>query len=269
MYTIKNIENYNLSMRKSMIDKIFFLDKINADLIIDVGCADGSLLKFIHNLFPDITLIGYDISEEMIQEANKDSHGIQFTANSEPPQQVAASFKNSGKKVCVFLSSVIHEVYSYGPENVNNFWDYIWEFQADYLVIRDMMLSERSSRPSCKRSSMRVRQIFSQIPKGSDFLRQHESNWGSLEDNWSLIHFLLKYRYRENWEREVHENYLPISLEKFMTLIPSSYDIDYIDHYPLPYIKSEVWKDFYVQLQDNTHLKLILRKVRQAPRSLV
>ena len=36
----------------------------------------------------------------------------------------------------------------------------------------------------------------------------------------NLIHFLIKYRYQENWEREVRENYLPVTqdkLEKWLT----------------------------------------------------
>ncbi|MGA1049083.1 MAG: hypothetical protein ACO3UU_13830, partial [Minisyncoccia bacterium] len=37
-----------------------------------------------------------------------------------------------------------------------------------------------------------------------------EKVWGSIfKDYRNFIHFLLKYRYTDNWEREVNENYLP------------------------------------------------------------
>lgn len=163
---------------------------------------------------------------------------------------------------------MIHEVYSYGPESVDDFWNMIWGYEPDYVAIRDMMVSETSSRPSCPHSAMRIRQVFSKIDGGPEFIRKHEANWGSLNDNWSLIHFLLKYRYISNWDREVNENYLPISVEKLLNIIPSNFDIHYSDHYTLPYIKGEVWKDFYIQLQDSTHFKLILRRVKNAPRKI-
>ena len=47
MTPIANMNVYNDGMRKSMLDKIWFLDKIDGsiDTIYDYGCADGSLLK--------------------------------------------------------------------------------------------------------------------------------------------------------------------------------------------------------------------------------
>ena len=46
-------------MRRSMWDKAFFMDKVSgAELIIDYGCADGSLIQFLHELFPAMRFIG-------------------------------------------------------------------------------------------------------------------------------------------------------------------------------------------------------------------
>ena len=39
---------YNSRMRKSLLDKIFFMDKIDGcDRFLDYGCADGSMIKFL------------------------------------------------------------------------------------------------------------------------------------------------------------------------------------------------------------------------------
>ena len=77
---------------------------------------------------------------------------------------------------------------------------------------------------------------------------------------WNLIHFLLKYRYTDNWEREVRENYLPVSVEEIMGKITehkAAYRLIYFDHYILPYIARTVKKDFDITLKDYTHVKFI------------
>ena len=68
---IADLNRYNLSMSKSLIDKIFFMDKIDdtIKIIVDYGCADGALIRFLAPLFPEMTFIGYDKNEEMISRA--------------------------------------------------------------------------------------------------------------------------------------------------------------------------------------------------------
>lgn len=70
---IADLNRYNLSMSKSLIDKIFFMDKIDDTIkvIVDYGCADGALIRFLAPLFPEMTFIGYDKNEDMISRAAK------------------------------------------------------------------------------------------------------------------------------------------------------------------------------------------------------
>ena len=42
---IQNYDAYNTRMSKSLIDKMFFVDKIEPDSIVDFGCANGLLLQ--------------------------------------------------------------------------------------------------------------------------------------------------------------------------------------------------------------------------------
>lgn len=70
---IQNEKTYITNMQKSMIDKLFFLDKIDVQNIIDYGCADATMLKTIYRLFPEIKLSGYDINPKMLVEAKKDA----------------------------------------------------------------------------------------------------------------------------------------------------------------------------------------------------
>jgi SAM-dependent methyltransferase len=249
-----NLSGYTTEMRKSLVDKMFFLDKIEADSFIDYGCADGTLLKFIRDLFPDSNrqLFGYDISPEMLEIARLNGDNINFSNDFNAIRSHLQS--NKTKKNCLVLSSIIHEIYSYcSRAEVAEFWNRVFNSNFDYISIRDMSVSKTTSRQSDVLAVARVRQIHD-----AAILDQWESIWGSLNENWSLTHFLLKYRYKDNWDREVRENYLPISYEELLGKIPNSYFPTYIDHFTLPYIRNRVRKDFGIELADRTHIKLIL-----------
>src|SRR5690606_6062137 len=104
-------------------------------------------------------------------------------------------------------------------------------------------------------SVLKVRQRFDQ-----DKLNEFEVQWGSINENWSLVHFLLKYRYQTNWKREVRENYLPLSYEDLISKIPPGWNPIFHEHFTLPFIRQQVQRDFNIDLQDRTHVKLILKR---------
>ena len=81
MEKINDFTHYTTEMRKSLIDKIFFMDKMDNEVktIVDYGCADGVLIDFLSNIFPEINFIGLDISDEMIRAAEKRCKGKENT----------------------------------------------------------------------------------------------------------------------------------------------------------------------------------------------
>jgi SAM-dependent methyltransferase len=251
---VADFSAYNEGMRKSMYDKLFFVDKIDADVIVDFGCADGTLINFMRLLFPEYTYIGYDISDDMIKAANENNNDLTIYTSS---WSMVEDILKSSRKSSLILSSVIHEVYSYGTtEDVYKFWDRVFKTGFDYIVIRDMV-------PSCsinKRSSINdVVRIYRSADKHQ--LYDFETTWGSIEENKNLVHYLLKYRYHDNWAREVKENYMPIFREDLLATIPSTYRVTYHDHYVHPFTQRQVLEDFGISMKDNTHLKLKLEKV--------
>jgi len=253
MNEISDYAIYNAGMKKSLLDKIFFMDKVDSDLFIDYGCADGSLIKFLRALFPEYEYYGYDISEEMISIAKKNNPEIcdNFSTNWEFIKN-----KIQQKKSTIILSSIIHEVYSYGTIiDVEEFWSRIFKENFNFIVLRDMMPSKTIDRIADIND---ISKIYKKANHKNLF--DFENTWGSIENNKSMTHFLLKYRYTENWDREVRENYIPITREDFLSSIVDSYEITFHEHFTLPYLKTIVKKDFDIDLKDNTHLKLVLRK---------
>jgi len=253
---IADLAKYNHSMTKPLIDKIFFMDKVEADVFIDIGCADGTLIKFLAKNFPQHTYIGYDNDPYMIGKANADPvDGTRFFYEKDELMMAVNDANVADKKICVILSSMIHEVYSY-TRDVTDFFDFVFkEIDPDSVAIRDMAVSNTASRPSDPITVARIRQVFD-----PNKLTEWEGQWGSIDENWSLTHFLLTYRYTENWERELHENYLPITKEGLLKMIPLRYHPILIEHYTLPFLRRQVHKDFGIQLQERTHLKLILER---------
>ena len=118
-----------------------------------------------------------------------------------------------------------------------------------------MCLDAVAHRPALKEDLVKVRSRYA-----ADKIREFESVHGSICDNYNLIHFLLKYRYTENWNREVHENYLPLSVEDIAGKVDAHYELIYFDHYILPFLANIVQVDFDITIKDYTHIKFIYRQ---------
>ena len=254
MSPIQDIDLYISSMSKSMTDKMFFMDMIpNIGLIVDYGCADGELIKTCNEIDSDISYVGYDIDQDMVAIANNNIGDIGFVTD-KWDRCVPRSLKESNS--VLVLSSVIHEVYSYGaPDDIHQFWKRVFCSGFDYIVIRDLV-------PDSSIDRMSHPYDYYNITKNSDrwMIKSFEKVWGSLSNNKNLIHYLMKYRYEKNWDREVCENYFPIYKNDLLNLIPDSYKVNYYDHYILPYVKDTIKNDMGVNLVDNTHVKLIIKR---------
>jgi hypothetical protein len=162
------------------------------------------------------------------------------------------------KHPALVLSSVIHEVFHYGSKvDIDTFWNQVFDSGFEYIVIRDMVPGRAIDRASCVNDVKKVYHKF----LDSNLLNEFESIWGSIESNRNLIHFLLKYKYAEpNWQREVKENYIPISRETLLSKIPLCYDVIFHEHYVLPYLHKTVKSEVGIDIKDSTHMKLILKR---------
>lgn len=248
---ISNLDEYINGMNKGLQDKLFFLNKVDISTLVDFGCADGTLLNAIHSINPDIDLIGYDIDENMMKISQERYPDIEFFS-----EWNDVIDRVEGDSTALLLSSVIHEVYSYGTSReIANFWS-TQAFNNDfkYLIIRDMV-------PSTDFDKMNIIDI-KKIREHSDpkYLESFEENWGDISTSFRvLLHWLLKYRYTLNWKREVKENYLPVSLETLKKKIPSNWSIVYEKHYTYDFLKKQIKQDFGVDLEENTHLQMIIK----------
>lgn len=251
MSEIIDMNVYLKRMQKGMQDKLWFVNHVDdIDIVVDYGCADGTLLNHIHNIWPKALLIGVDISEDMLKIARANVPDAIFMNVDE--------FFNAGIDLThslLVLSSVVHEIYSYDidPDAIMN---KLFNMGFNVIAVRDMFLSERDSKKSITYHD------YSNLINYSDEKQLHdfESLWGHINTVHNASHFLLKYKYQENWDRELNENYLPVYLETFMDNIPQEYDTVYLEHYCNPYIQKNVWNDFFVKFNTRTHAKLLIQR---------
>lgn len=248
---IKNREHYLNSMRKSMLDKVFFIDKIfePVSTIVDFGCADGSLIGFLQELFPEYSYIGYDNDSDMIKIAQNSYKNCSFYTDLKEITLTNDSLLN--------LSSVVHEIYSYcDKEAIQNFWNYVFNSGFKYISFRDMMLDGLED---YFYDAVKIEKI---TDKYSYAFEEYQNVWGKVKSNADFIHFLYKskYVYGGNWERELHENYIPIDYQDMIRFIPDNYEIVYQNHYIFPYLAYWVKREFDIDLHTPTHLQLLLKR---------
>lgn len=247
MEKIADIAVYNDGMRKSLLDKIWFLSKLDSSVkgIYDYGCADGALLSMVNSLMPNLTLWGYDFNPDMVALANKALP--QATISTEPLYDLSGLVVNA--------SSVFHEIHNYSPNPAVDY-DNIFKHCAKYIAIRDMFYSESSCHAT---NPVFLANVYRNQPIRK--IREFEAFNGSIAENRNFLHYLLTYRYEENWDREVRENYFPHSLEEFLGKLPKNYEIIYIEHYTLPFLREKIFEDFGFTIGDATHAKILLKRV--------
>ena len=136
------------------------------------------------------------------------------------------------------------------------FTDDLFNSSYKYISIRDMALNEDAYRPSNQYDFVNIHKQANE-----HMLKEFERINSNIKDNHSLIHFLMKYRYVQNWDREVRENYFPITVEQVLYKIDfNKYNVVYFEHYILPFTKEKVKEDFEIELKDPTHFKLLLER---------
>lgn len=273
---LNDISIYNERMDKSIEDKLWFINKVDADIYVDFGCANGNLLKHLSYIHQkqgktDIQYIGYDNNDEMLELARQNCNrfkNISFTNDFVNVRRLynITSTDEKDKKVCLILSSVLHEVYSYSNgEEKEDFWKSIYDLDFDYIVIRDMTsgIDMYTFRPNVSRTL--EYQIMTVKEKANQQqLLDFQRYWGRINSLHNLTHFLLKYKYVENWSRELKENYLPLTLSLLHFRLNFSYERKYHKLYCLPYLKNLFKKDFGIDFIGYTHMNVLYVKGKKS-----
>lgn len=253
---------YLSDMSESLLDKLFFLEYIpeeDLDVIVDFGCADGTLTRAIANAYPKACVIGCESNKDFLKLAKEQPRQNLFYCSSwKEVEDLLSTFVDITKKALI-LSSVIHEVHSY--DDPDFFWEQIVKLPNwDYIAVRDMGLSNsQANKPVDVATALYFCDWIEDNPINDMQVKSFRSHWGRISTNKALCHFLLKYRYKVNWEREVKENYLPLTIEEVLENMRPYHPI-YFRHWTLPFIEDCVKKDFGFSMPCDTNYKAVFAK---------
>lgn len=267
MPDISDYEVYNDRMRRSMWDKSFFMDKVpGTEAVIDYGCADGSLVRFLGGLFPSMCFVGFDIDPVMIRAA--DARRPKNAWFFDDPSKAAACLRElgiPGRATAVNFSSVFHEVFHYGFDT-GVIRRLIAETEPEYLVVRDMLYGSPDDAAAVPlEAEARVRRA---LPAWQ--IRDFEAAHGPIRLRRNLIHLLLKAGYTENWDRECAENYFSYTMEDLMAVLDPGgrYRTLFLTRYTLPWVRLTAERDCGIDIGTDatTHCALILGRKPEPPR---
>jgi len=260
-----DLDIYTTEMAKSVWDKAFFMDKIpGAKCIIDFGCADGAMIRYLSSLYPDITFIGYDISEELVERARKtppiNSNVAYYSGvwkNLDELMEMA-TIQFVPDEICINFSSVLHEVYS-STGGIETIQELIDKLKPRYITIRDMYCDEELP---YNKDFFNIVDQLQYNKKTISYVNEFVNTFGLLKSWKELTHLLMKLQWIDNgWEDELKENYYSWTIDKFISDIGGNYIPSFDCRYQLPYL-GEKWKKEYGWYNPDihTHAQFILRR---------
>lgn len=252
---IKNYDTYCELLNNGMEDKLFFVPFIDEAFVVDYGCADGRLMKALR-LGHNIHSVGYDTSPEMLDRARKNA----CLASDSWREVIKIARKYNSR--CLVLSSVLHEL-----DSLDEIKSIINSGFFHYVAIRDMSITR-------DQATSQAHRVTATTKEGTSFLFK----WGfwSEAKRWRVIqftnrygypptnletflHFILKYRYVDNWDREVEENYLRWKIEDIRDMM-EGYEEIHFEHLTHDYTWEQVHKDFDPNIERfPTHIQAVYK----------
>ena len=244
---LKDPKGYLERMSHSLREKLKVAEYIpqSARDILDVGCADGTVTHALAPLFPKAVLTGIDLNPDFIEAAKAasvDVSGPRFET-----VYLREMLARPERFDALMFTSVLHEFYSYGEgmsSVVKALADaYELLVPGGRIIVRDMMLSGRSREKSPVADSIaaKIRTVPAMLPLIADFERFH----GPLDSLYTVNHFLLKYFYTDNWERECEEHYVPVTNEEYTQLFALlGAEVVHNETYCIPYLRDKWGRDF-------------------------
>lgn len=217
MNQIANQKQYLERMGRPLQEKLKISRYIpnGAKNVLDVGCANGTVTLALADLYPEINFVGIDLNEDFIKIASEKTEArknIRFEKCF-----LRERLANPERFDVVLFCSILHEFFSYG-EGISTVVKALSDAHeimksGGILIIRDMILYDYAdnSRLWVEEMTEKVKGKGGLISQLSDF----EKFFGKITSVKQLNHFLLKYMYPDNWERESRENYVPVSFEEY------------------------------------------------------
>ncbi len=247
MDNIQNPATYLERMSKPLQEKLkvakYFSKRVKS--VLDVGCADGTITLALADMYPEINFVGIDLDQSFIDIANQKieaRQNVKFECI-----YLRDKLAEEERFDVVLFCSVLHEFFSYG-EGISSVIKALSDAreilnQSGEIIIRDMLLYEYT-----EKSQLWLPEILTKLRSKSEIIPMiddFERYFGKLNSIKQVNHFLLKYMYTDNWQREVKEDYVPVSFEKYDKMFEIlGMNVGFQRSSTIPYLKDKWRNDF-------------------------
>lgn len=258
MEPIKDYKVYLDRMDASLIDKCWWVDKIpdDIDTVVDFGCAAGHLKKALDVLCPNrFRYIGVEIDNTLYEACVKSDIEV-YTGMANTIMKTDINLDHT----VLVLNSVIHELLTYDPKA----WTKLKamnDIGFKYIAIRDMHIPPENYQIALPVQLTLVERILHSPYRSQwdDFCKVIKHRRKLYRAPIIVItEFLLKYRYKENWDRECYEQYL----WNWSDLIFKSYSKQEEQRFYIPFLQQKIFEDFNTILTVPTHIRLLLERIK-------
>lgn len=204
-----DLRAYNADMQRGLGSKLFFLDHLPIEApvtqFVDFGCADGSLLKALHSVYPKAEMIGVDNDPRQLKAALKN-----FPEVTDLVIDHHFASPDEGETSALIMSSVIHEVISSAPRSFPILWRDLEAKGFDFIAIRDFAVSSKQRLLPIPDAYLEA--VLNGEPKDRELFLSFSRRY-PCTTMYDFMHFLLKRPYASNWKHEMEENYLALDFE--------------------------------------------------------
>ncbi|MCH7598101.1 class I SAM-dependent methyltransferase [Patescibacteria group bacterium] len=218
MKSIKNenryLERLSAPLQEKMIIARYVPPKTRS--ILDVGCADGTVTMHLAQLFPEANVIGIDLNKNFVDraEAKVREDGVK-NIRFERIYLRDLLAREDRYEIITFVS-VLHEFFSRG-EGISSVVKAIADAHellvpGGRIIIRDMAAPEYFKK---MRTVDALHKKIVSKEKAVPYFESFQKKYGPTDNLLALNHFLLKYPYMDNWEYEMEENYLGVTVEEY------------------------------------------------------
>src|SRR3989344_3406815 len=247
--TIRNERVYLARMARPLREKLRVARYIPQDArtVLDVGCANGAITIALAKLFSRKQFIGIDLNESFVSRAQEQARKAGVGNVRFEKIYLRDLLARSERFGAVLFVSVLHEFYAYG-EGISSVLKALADAhellrKGGEIVIRDMILHEYA-----KHTSFQVDAIIAKVRARRRWrraIRDFEGAFGKLNTLYQLNHFLLKYMYEENWDRECREPYVPVTFEQYEQLFDLlGMELQLEDSYLIDFLRTKWKRDF-------------------------
>lgn len=250
--------DYCRNMATTIADKLWFESHFQTGyLLLDIGCADGSLMWASSAL----AAVGYDNDPDMVKMATDRmvqmvaDRDVEASSNWDEAVQAVERHRTCyrPRPLVMNLASTLHEVPS-----LDTFEDWVNDAKPEYISIRDLGIT-RSELASPGYELWDLTQYIRHCSWGDEFIQKHGLHMYKPKLMWLLKQ---QWQHTPNFYDDLAEDYFIHTIDSVMFRVNQlGYRIAYFERYMPQGLRDQIAREYGVVGPYCTHYKLLAERI--------